>query len=254
MIEIKDLSKKFGDTDALKDVSFSFDGKILGVCGVGKTVLLNIICGVVPCTDGEILFSGENGLSVSNLEKKDIGYLLEDSPMPSEMTPVEFLTFVGNAKNVSKQKLSKQIGTVLDITNLADAKGVYIEHLSVFERKLLGVAQALLGKPSLIVLDDPFSLLTKQEKRTMRQLIKTIGEIKTVIVSAQSFSELSDICDKIAYLADGELLAYGTLDNLLPILSSKNADDDEEDVLDSEECQYNNEEYNEENEEEGDAE
>lgn len=250
MIEIKNLSKQFGNTDAIKDVSFSFDGKVLGVCGIGKTVLLNAIGGVIPCTNGEILISEEEGSSSSALTKDSVGCLLEDAPMPSEMTPVEFLNFIGKAKGVSNQKLSKQINTVLDITNLKDLKSVYINHLSIFERKLLGVAQTLLGNPTAIILDEPFSALTKHEKRHMRQLIKTIGEIKPVIVSAQNISELSEICDKIAYLEDAELLAYGTLDELLPILSSK--DDDEEDA-EYDEDEYNNEEISE-SEEEEDAE
>ena len=99
MIEIKNLSKQFGDTEVLKDVSFSFDGKVLGVCGDGKTVLLNIVCGVVPSTDGEILTSTDSN-SPSSLAQRDVGYLLEDSPMPSEMTPTEFLTFVGNSSHI----------------------------------------------------------------------------------------------------------------------------------------------------------
>ncbi len=250
MIEIKNLSKRFGDTDVLKDVSFSFDGKVLGVCGDGKTVLLNIVCGIVPCTDGEILTYNDGDSSVLSLAQKDIGYLLEDAPMPSEMTPAEFLTFVGKAKGVGEQRLLKQIDTVLDISNLTDVKGVYIEHLSIFERKLLGVAQTLLGNPALILLDDPFSALTKQQRSAMRQLVKTIGEIKPVIVSAKNISELSDVCDKIALLSGGELLAYGTLDEVLPVFTSKDADD-EEDNIDFEENKYNNEENN---EEEGDEE
>ena len=256
MIEIKNLSKQFGSTEALKDVSFAFDGKVLGVCGTGKTVLLNIICGVVPSTEGEVLFSSESEAEATSLTKNDIGYLLEDSPTPSEMTPVEFSTFIGKAKNVSKSKLSKQINTVLDIAKLSEVKGVYVEHLSVFERKLLGVAETLLGNPSLIVLDDPFSALTKQERRSMRQLIKTIGEIKPVIVSAKNISELFDVCEKIVLLSDGELLAYGTPNEVIPVFAN-NETDDAEDADSLEEAEYNNEEIIEEIEEtdeEGDEE
>ena len=247
MIEIKSLSKQFGSTEVLKAISFSFDGKILGVCGSGKTTLLNIISGVIPCTEGEVLVSGDDETSVSTVVKNDVGYLIENSPMPSEMTPVDFLNFVGASKGISKQSLKKQIDTVLDIIKLTESKNVCIEHLNTFERKLLGVAQALLGNPGLVVLDNPFYDLTKAEKRTIRQLIKTIGELKTVIVSASTLSDFSDICDKIAYLSYGELLACEPIEILLPIVSAAEHDDEEE--------EYNEEEYNnEENEEEEDAE
>ena len=257
MVEIKKLSKQIGNAEIIKNVSFSFDGKILGVCGDNKTVLLNIISGTIPASDGEVLVYGEEESNGTALEGKDVGYLLLNSPMPNEMTPVEFLTFIGKAKNVSKQKLAKQIDTVLDITGLTESKGVYIARLCAFERKLLGVAQTLLGNPKLILLDEPFANLTKSEKRTMRQLIKTIGDLKTVIVSAANLYEFTDICDKIAYLSEGELLACESLDVLTEIIASAESDDDEEDVSiiveDVENDQYNNEE-NTETEKEEDAE
>ena len=204
MIEIKSLSKRFGDVTAIDDLSLSFEGKVLGVCGAknsGKTVLLNIICGIVPPSEGEALVFGEN-LSLDNAAaNKAVGYLLEDSPMPDEMTPNEFLKFVGQAKGIPAAKLEKQIEAALDITALYDLKDIYIRHLSIGQRKILGVAQALLGNPKLIVLDDPFTALNKREKAIMRSIISTLGEIKTVVVSARKASTVEDLCTEVITLS-----------------------------------------------------
>ena len=205
MIEIKSLSKRFGENTVLDNFSLSFDGKILGICGAkksGKTVLLNIICGIVPPSEGEVLIAGEAISNNSALANKTVGYLLERSPMPLEMTPTEFLKFVGEAKSIPSAKLSKQIAAALDITGLEPLKKTYIEHLSVGQRKILGVAQALLGNPKLIVLDDPFLGLNKEEFATMKNIITTLGGIKTVIISASNKMGLADLCSEVITLSE----------------------------------------------------
>ena len=205
MIEIKNLSKRFGEKNVIDNLSFSFDGKILGICGAkktGKTVLLNIICGIIPPSEGEVLIAGEAISNDSALSNKTVGYLLEGSPMPLEMTPTEFLNFVGEAKKIPAGKLSKQIAAALDITGLEPLKKVYIKHLSIGQRKMLGAAQALLGNPKLVVLDDPFSGLNKQEIATMKNIITTLSEIKTVIISASSKMVISDLCSEVIALSE----------------------------------------------------
>ena len=200
MIEIKNLSKRFNDVAVFENLSYSFDGKILGICGdksSGKTTLLSIICGVIPPSEGEVLVCGKDLSKDTKLANSTVGYCLESFPsplMPGEMTPVEFLKFVGEAKGISPNKLSKQIDSALDIVSLVDVKKSYINSLTFTQRKMLGVAQALLGNPDIIVLDDPFTGLAKHDRRVMKNIILTLSEIKTIIISYRTEDMCSSIC------------------------------------------------------------
>ena len=204
MIEIKNLSKRFNNTTVFENISYSFDGKILGIFGdksSGKTVLLSIICGIIPPSEGEVLVSGKDLSKDIVLANKTVGYLLEKSPMPKEMTPLEFLIFIGKAQGIPSKKLLKQANTALGITSLTDLKNTYIAHLTTGQRMLLGVAQTLLGNPEVIVLDSPFTKLNKNEKAVMRNVILTLGEFKTVIISDRSEETISDLCSEIIHLS-----------------------------------------------------
>ena len=197
MIEIKNLSKKFGDLTVLENISFTANG-VLGVCGnagSGKSTLLRIIAGNIPATEGEVLING------NEISAKAVGYLPEGAPTFNELTAYEFLAFIGQAKKISEEKLFRQIDEVIELAELSHVKDVYIRHLSPNDRKTLGIAATLLGNPKVVVLDEPFVDLDTHGLSIIRAIIKMLGEIKTVVISAKNSADLSGICDDILTLA-----------------------------------------------------
>ena len=207
MIEIKNLSKKFGDLTVLDNVSLNAEG-ILGVCGdagSGKSTLLGIIAGVIPATEGQILIN-ERELPVEPVAmSKAVGYLVQGSPVFSELTTYQFLTFIGEAKKIPKEKLFRQIDEVIELAELTRVKDVYITHLSQSDRKIIGIAQTLLGNPKIVVLDEPFADLDAGASSTMKAIIKMLGEIKTVVISSKAPSDISSVCDSIVVLSGGRI-------------------------------------------------
>ncbi len=248
MIEIQNLSKKFGDVAALNNISIQADGGILGVCGpkgAGKSTLLGIIAGVLPFSEGEVSVFGAELPKDATTRCKLIGYLNENAPVFKEMTPCEFLMFVGEAKKIPYEKLFKQMNEVIELTELTDVKDTYIEHLSYGERKILGIAATLLGNPKIVVLDSPFLGLNARELSTIKAIIKMLGEIKTVVISSRNLAEIADVCSNVALLLDGELFAFGAPDEIPEIpaqtsseeASEADAEEETEEVLDEEEAE-----------------
>ncbi len=207
MIEIKNLSKKFGDLTVLDNVSLKAEG-VLGICGdagSGKSTLLGIIAGVIPATEGQILIN-EKELPLEPVAlSKAAGYLVQGSPVFSELTVYQFLMFIGEAKKIPAQKLFRQIDEVIELAELTRIKDVYITHLSQSDRKITGIAQTLLGNPKIVVLDEPFADLDAGASSTMKAIIKMLGEIKTVVISSKNPSDISSVCDEIVVLSGGRI-------------------------------------------------
>lgn len=210
MIEIQNLSKKFGDITVLDNISLSAEG-VLGVCGdadSGKSTLLGIIAGAVPATEGQILIGGKELPADATRLAKTVGYLVEGAPLFNELTACEFLSFIGQAKRIPEEKLLRQIDEVIELTELTRVKDVYIEHITQSERKILGIAGTLLGNPKVVVLDEPFAGLDAHGLSIMRAIIKMLGEIKTVVISAKNPSSIFAVCDRIVVLSDGQISEY----------------------------------------------
>ena len=245
MIEIQNLSKKFGELTVLNDVSFKLDGGVLGVCGEngsGKSTLLSIIAGVLPASEGKVLLFDSELPKDAISRAKLVGYLDENAPIFKEMTPCEFLMFVGEAKKIPYEKLFKQVNEVIELTELTEVKDTYIEHLTLGQRKILGIAQTLLGNPKVVVLDTPFLGLNARELSTIKAIIKMLGEIKTVVISSRTNALISDICSKIVLLQNGELVAFASPDELAEIEPEESADDELEEKADGEFAESDEEE------------
>lgn len=231
MIEIQNLSKKFGDLTALNDISFKLDTGVLGVCGKagsGKSTLLSIIAGILPASDGKVFISDSELPDNAIVRAKLVGYLDENAPVFKEMTPCEFLMFVGEAKKIPYEKLFKQVNEVIELTELTAVKDTYIEHLTFGERKILCIAQTLLGNPKVVVLDSPLLGLNAREASTIKAIIKMLGEIKTVVISSRGIKELSGLSSKIALLENGELVAFASADELLTINTDEHSSENPE--------------------------
>ena len=231
MIEIQNLSKKFGDLTALNDISFKLDTGVLGVCGKagsGKSTLLSIIAGILPASDGKVFISDSELPDNAIARAKLVGYLDENAPVFKEMTPCEFLMFVGEAKKIPYEKLFKQVNEVIELTELTAVKDTYIEHLTFGERKILCIAQTLLGNPKVVVLDSPLLGLNAREASTIKAIIKMLGEIKTVVISSRGIKELSGLSSKIALLENGELVAFASADELLTINTDEHSSENPE--------------------------
>ena len=221
MIEIRNLTKAFGSTTALEDVSLSADGGILGVCGLagaGKSTLLGLVSGLYLASSGNVIINGTPIMPQIDIAKKRVGSLLQEAPLFDEMTAQEYLLFIGETKKIDYEKLYRQIDEVLDLFDLSEEKEHPISSLSKGKKKALAIAQTLLGNPEIVVLDEPFLGLSAREASAMKQIIKMLGEIKTVVIASRFPSAISEICDSIAILSDGQLVAHDTPDALLASL------------------------------------
>ena len=210
MIEIQNLTKKASDKVIIDNVSFVAEG-VTGICcedNLTRSTLLAIIAGTVPATEGSILLNGENLPCEALARSKAISYLLDGAPVFNEMTPYEFLFFIGKAKKIEEERLHRQIEEVLELTLLSDVKDVYLEHLSTSERKKVAIAQALLGNPKAIVLNDPFEGLCANDRSIMKSIIEMLGEIKTVIISSKESDDIADICDRVTIISNGTLESF----------------------------------------------
>ncbi len=218
MIEVKNLVKKYGNHTAVKGISFKVDtGKIygfLGPNGAGKSTTMNIMTGCLAATDGQVLINGHDIFKEPKAAKKCIGYLPELPPVYMDMTPIEYLTFVGKARGVNKAELVSQIEEIMEMTGIDNVKNRLIKNLSKGYRQRVGLAQALVGYPEIIILDEPMVGLDPKQIIEIRELIKSLKENHTVFLSSHILSEVSEICDYVMIISDGRLVASDTPENL----------------------------------------
>lgn len=228
MIEVKNLTKKYGDHYAVEDLSFTIEkGKIygfLGPNGAGKSTTMNMMTGYLAATAGEVKICGKDILKEAEEAKKHIGYLPENPPLYMDMTVDEYLKFVAELKKVPKAERQQQIEFVMRETHIEDMRNRMIQNLSKGYKQRVGLAQAMLGNPEIIILDEPTVGLDPKQILEIRDLIRSMKEKHTVILSSHILSEVSAVCDEIMILSQGKLVASDTTDNLSRQLESKNAD------------------------------
>ena len=226
MITVEHLTKYYGDHLAVDDLSFEIDeGHVygfLGPNGAGKSTTMNIMTGCLSATDGHIRIDGHDIFDEPQEAKKLIGYLPEQPPLYMNETPLDYLTFVGKAKGLHGEVLSQQIGQVVERTGIGQVRNRRISTLSKGYKQRVGIAQALLGNPKVIILDEPTVGLDPLQIIEIRDLIKSLGENHTVIFSSHILSEVQTICDEILMIAKGKLVAFDTPDNLEKQLLSPN--------------------------------
>ncbi len=226
MIEVKNLVKRYGDFEAVRGVSFKIErGMIygfLGPNGAGKSTTMNIITGCLAATEGEVTIGGNDIYEDPVAAKSMIGYLPEQPPLYMDMTPNEYLEFVGRAKGLSGEKLYKSIDRVIAKTGLTAYADRLIKNLSKGYKQRVGIAQAILGDPEIIILDEPTVGLDPRQIIEIRELIKELGRDHTVILSSHILTEISAVCDYVLIIAHGKVVASDTLENLTKKYEGKN--------------------------------
>ena len=214
MIEVKHLFKRYGNNLAVSDLSFTIEkGRIygfLGPNGAGKSTTMNIMTGCLAATGGQVLIGGYDIFEQADKAKKLIGYLPEHPPVYLDRTPVEYLTFVGNAKGLKGQKLKDEIQRVMEVTMITHMKDRLIGHLSKGYRQRVGIAQAILGDPEVIILDEPTVGLDPMQIKEIRNVITELGKDHTVILSSHILSEVQAVCETIMIINGGKLIAMDT--------------------------------------------
>lgn len=219
MIEVKNLTKNYGAIPAVKDVSFTVEaGKIygfLGPNGAGKSTTMNMITGCLAPSFGDVKINGLDIYEDAVEAKRSIGYLPEIPPLYTDMTPFEYLEFVGRAKGLKKGSLYDEIERVMEKTKILDVSSRLIRNLSKGYRQRVGIAQAILGDPEYIILDEPTVGLDPLQIIEIRDLIASLAENHAVILSSHILQEISAVCDHVIMISKGKVVASDSMENLL---------------------------------------
>lgn len=223
MIEVRHLCKRYGSHMAVADLSFTIEkGMVygfLGPNGAGKSTTMNIITGCLGATDGEVLIDGHTITEEPMQAKKLIGYLPEQPPLYMDMTPKEYLRFVAQAKGISHKEIASQLNTVMNKTHIVDVQNRLIRNLSKGYKQRVGIAQALLGNPEVIILDEPTVGLDPAQIIEIRELIRELGKEHTLVLSSHILSEVQAVCDSIMIISKGKLVASDTPENLTTLFA-----------------------------------
>jgi len=225
LIEVKHLVKRYGSFEAVRDVSFTVEkGRIygfLGPNGAGKSTTMNIITGCLAATEGEVTVNGYDIYEDPVEAKACIGYLPELPPLYTDMTPEEYLYFVGKAKGLKGKALEDGVEKVMEKTSLSPMRNRLIKNLSKGYRQRVGIAQAILGDPEIIILDEPTVGLDPLQIIEIRDLIRDLGQDHTVILSSHILTEISAVCDYVIIIAGGRIVASDTIENLTKLNDGK---------------------------------
>lgn len=218
VIEVSGLTKRYGKNTAADHLSFRVKkGQIygfLGPNGAGKTTTMNMLTGYLAPTEGQIRIDGHD-ISEEPVEaRRCIGYLPEIPPLYLDMTPLEYLRFAAELKGVAKEKRESEVERVMEKTQIQDMQERLIRHLSKGYRQRVGLAQALLGDPEVLILDEPMVGLDPKQIIEIRELIRSLGKKHTVILSSHILSEITSICDHVMIISHGKLAASDTPENL----------------------------------------
>lgn len=224
MIAVEHLTKRYGSFTAVDDISFTLEqGHIygfLGPNGAGKSTTMNMMTGCLAATAGSVTIDGLDIFEQAREAKKLLGYLPEIPPLYPEQTPAEYLRFVAEAKGLPKAQIDAQVAKALAETRLEPMANRLIRHLSKGYRQRVGIAQALLGDPHYIILDEPTVGLDPLQIIEIRDLIHELGQTHTVILSSHILSEVQAICESVLIIAHGKLVAFDTPQNLENRLTS----------------------------------
>ena len=223
MIEINNLVKKYGEHVAVDHLSLTVEsGKIygfLGPNGAGKSTTMNIITGYLGATSGTVTINGHDIFKEPEEAKKCVGYLPEIPPLYADMTVLEYLNFVAELKKLQKSLRKRYVEEAMETTGILDVKNRMIRNLSKGYRQRVGFAQAILGYPEIIILDEPTVGLDPKQIIEIRDLIKKLGEKHTVILSSHILTEISAVCDHVFIISKGKLVASDSTENLLDQMS-----------------------------------
>lgn len=226
MIEVNNLVKRYGDHTAVDHLSFKIEkGKIygfLGPNGAGKSTTMNMITGYIASTEGTVIIDGHDILDEPEQAKKCIGYLPEMPPLYFDMTVLEYMNFVADLKKIPKDKKKSMVAEVMEMVKITDMKNRLIKNLSKGYRQRVGLAQAILGYPEVIILDEPTVGLDPKQIIEIRDLIKSLKEKHTVILSSHILSEVSAVCDYVLIISHGKLVASDTPENLGKLAEGSN--------------------------------
>ena len=226
MIEVNNLVKRYGDHTAVDHLSFKIEkGKIygfLGPNGAGKSTTMNMITGYIASTEGTVTIDGHDILDEPEQAKKCIGYLPEMPPLYFDMTVLEYMNFVADLKKIPKDKKKSMVAEVIEMVKITDMKNRLIKNLSKGYRQRVGLAQAILGYPEVIILDEPTVGLDPKQIIEIRDLIKSLKEKHTVILSSHILSEVSAVCDYVLIISHGKLVASDTPENLGKLAEGSN--------------------------------
>ncbi len=225
MIEVEHLTKKYGDLLAVRDLSFKVEkGKIWGLLGpnaAGKTTTMRILTGYLPATDGKATVSGFDVFEQTNEVKKITGYLPEVVPLYQEMTVFEYLKFVADIKQIAPDKKKEAIERSIETSGLKLVRHRLIGNISRGFKQRVGIAQALIHDPQILILDEPTIGLDPAQIIEIRQLIRSLKGERTIMLSTHILAEVTQVCDGVVIISDGKLKASGSLTELTSSLSER---------------------------------
>ena len=226
MIQVKNVTKKYGSTIAVNDISFDVkDGEIVGFLGpngAGKSTTMNMITGFIEPTNGQIIINGNDISKRPRKAKKEIGYMPENVPLYYELTAREFISYMAELKLVKRNERKKEVEKVIEETGLKEVQNKLIRNLSRGYKQRVSLAGALVGNPDVIILDEPTVGLDPKQITEIRSLIKQLGKKHTVILSTHILSEVSQICEKVIIINKGKIIAIDTPENLEKSTKEKN--------------------------------
>jgi len=218
MIEVEHLTKKYGDLVAVKDLNFKVEkGRIWGLLGpnaAGKTTTMRILTGYLPATDGKAFVAGYDVFEQPNETKKITGYLPENVPLYPEMTVKSFLNFVAEIKQIPSSRRKEAISKAIEIIGLNSVKGRLIKNISRGFKQRVGIAQCLIHDPQVLILDEPTIGLDPAQIIEIRKLIKSLKGERTIILSTHILAEVTQTCDGVVIINEGQLMASGSLEEL----------------------------------------
>ena len=224
MLRVENVTKVYGGKKVVNNLSFNLKkGEVLGFLGpngAGKSTTMNMITGYIGASSGRILIDGKDSIDNADEVKGKIGYLPEIPPLYMDMTIEEYLKFVCQLKKVKRSDIKETIKTITEMVKIDHVRGRIINNLSKGYKQRVGIAQAIIGDPNIVIFDEPTVGLDPKEIVEIRKLIKDIGKDRTVILSSHILSEIEEVCDKILIINKGEFVAIGTKEELKKKLSS----------------------------------
>lgn len=218
MVEIQGLSKRYGNINAVTNLNFTIEkGEILGFLGpngAGKSTTMNIITGYLAASEGTVKVCGYDIMKEPKEVKKRIGYLPEQPPLYMDLTVKEYLNFVSDIKMVGRKEKKSQLDDIMELVKITDVSKRLVKNLSKGYKQRVGLAQALIGSPEVLILDEPTVGLDPKQILEIRKLIKALGKEHTIILSSHILPEVSAICERVVIINNGQIVAIDTPDNL----------------------------------------